>query len=131
MSRRDSPVCTPGSPARRSRWAAFLDGMGSIFDIYGRRRWPRPMSDAEAMRHDWQMVGQDLYAALAEVAHCDDDLRRRLAREAGENHDLLVKFLPEAPRKDPRLYEALRAAAEQQKWFQGALETGGEEQRGP
>lgn len=123
-SRRDPLIRTPGSRARRSPWAAFRDGVGSIFDLYGRRRRPRPRSDAEAMRHDWQMVGQDLHAALAQVAHCDEDLRRRLAGEAGEKHDLLMKLLPEAARKDPRLYEALRAAADQQKWFQQALEAG-------
>lgn len=75
------------------------------------------------------MVGQDLHAALAQAAHRDEDLRRRLAGEAGEKHDLSVKLLPEDARKDPRLYEALRAAADQQKWFRQALEAGVTEPR--
>lgn len=119
-----------GRPAaarpRRSRWTAFLDGVASIFDLYGAappRR--RVMSDAEAFRHDWEQVGQDLWWAFAEVARQDDGLRLRLAKEAGEKRDRLLQLVPEAEKEDPRAGEALRAAADRQEWFRTTLLSGG------
>ena len=107
-----------GPKPGRSRWAAFLEGMASLFE--GPPRRPL-MSDAEAFRHDWEMVGQDLWGAFAEVARRDDGLRRRLAKEAGEKSERLMQLVPDAEKEDPRAGRAVRAAADRQKWFQAVL----------
>lgn len=125
MSRRDSLVPAPGTRPRRSRWAAFLNGVGSIFDLCGSAPRPaRRLSDAEALQQDWNKVGQDLYVALVEVAHCDDGLRLELAREAGENYEGLVRQIPGAD-DDPARRRILQAAADRQQWFRTALLSGG------
>lgn len=129
MSRRDSLVPAPGTRPKRSRWAAFLNGVGSIFDLYGSAPRPaRRLSDAEALQQDWNKVGQDLYVALVEVARCDEGLRLELAREAGENHEGLVRLIPGAA-DDPPRRRALKAAADRQQWFRTALLSGGRKNR--
>lgn len=49
----------------------LLIGMGSVFDLFpGPRKplhFPRPVSDEEAIRSDWQAVGDDLRAAMKKV----------------------------------------------------------------
>ena len=72
-------------------WRSFIQGMGSIFDIFGpafspyprHYKWRRPMTDEEALRSDqealasdwkalasdWQVVGNDLKRAAAKVRH--------------------------------------------------------------
>jgi hypothetical protein len=50
--------------------SAFLEGMASVFDLYGTRfrsRKSRRRTDADAMAGDWQRVGSDLYRAAASV----------------------------------------------------------------
>lgn len=95
--------------------------MRSVFDIYGLTPRPkRRLSDAEALREDWNKVGHDLYVALVEVAHRDDGLRLQLAKEAGENHEGLLRLIPSVT-NDPHRRRALKAAADRQKWFQTAL----------
>lgn len=113
----------PSAPRpKRGRWAAFLEGMASVFDPYGLApRRTRVMSDAEAFRHDWEMVGQDLWCAFAEVARHDDGLRLQLAKEAGEKHERLMQLVPDAEKEDPRAGQAVRAAADRQKWFRRIL----------
>lgn len=113
----------PGAPRpKRRRWAAFLEGLSSVFDLYGLApRRSRVMSDEQAFRHDWEMVGQDLWCAFAEVAHRDDGLRRRLAKEAGEKHEQLMQLVREVEKEDPQAGRALRAAADRQEWFRTAL----------
>lgn len=113
----------PGAPQpKRRRWAAFLEGLASVFDLYGLApRRTRVMSDAEAFRHDWEKVAQDLWCAFAEVAHRDDGLRRRLAKDAGEKHEQLMQLVREVEKRDPRAGQALRAAADRQEWFRTVL----------
>lgn len=84
----------------------------------------RRLSDAEALQQDWNKVGQDLYVALVEVARRDDGLRLELAREAGENHEGLVRQIPGAA-DDPARRRILQAAADRQQWFRTALLSGG------
>lgn len=53
---------------------AFLRGFLSCFDLFGNIRDPRidellNRTDAEALAHDWQMVGQDMRVAMDEVAN--------------------------------------------------------------
>lgn len=92
--------------------------MASVFDPYGLApRRTRVMSDAEAFRHDWEMVGQDLWCAFAEVARHDDGLRLQLAKDAGEKHEQLMQLVREVEKRDPRAGQALRAAADRQEWF--------------
>lgn len=107
-----------GPKPGRSRWAAFLEGMASVFE--GPPRRPL-MSDAEAFRHDWEMVGQDLWRAFAEAARQDDGLRLRLAKEAGEKYERLMQLVPDAEKEDPQAGQAVRAAADRQKWFRTVL----------
>lgn len=108
--------------AGRRRWTAFLDGVASIFDLYGvARPRRRMMTDAEAFRHDWEKVGQDLWCAFAKVGRRDEGLRRRLGKEAGEECERLMQLVPEAEKEDPRAGQAARAAADRQKWFRAAL----------
>ena len=120
MTRNDG---RPGTPQpEQSRWAAFLEGVASVFDLFGaapRRR--RMMTDEEAFRHDWEMVGQDLWRAFAEVAPRDSGLRLRLAKEAGEKHEQLMQLVREVEKEDPQAGRALRAAADRQEWFRTAL----------
>lgn len=49
---------------------SFLEGMAHIFDFggalteYNGRRFTGPEADAEAIRSDWAVIGQDMRAAI-------------------------------------------------------------------
>lgn len=54
-------------------WIAFFKGMGSILDIFGTshdpitKKYSHPGTfedDAEALRQDWEMIGQDMYQVI-------------------------------------------------------------------
>lgn len=63
--------------SRRGKSRAFLEGFLSVFDVFGAMRpdlrRPAPANgdwlqrDLEAIRKDWEAVGQDMHAAIREV----------------------------------------------------------------
>jgi hypothetical protein len=59
--------------SKSGKFRAFLDGFMSAFDITGGVKTPDPTTgwerDGEAIRGDWQRVGDDMRRAMNIVSH--------------------------------------------------------------
>ena len=72
-----------GYSAYRFEASSFLEGASRAFDIPGlvSRRAYRfiRQSDAKALQHDWEVVGQDLWRAIERI---ESDVKENQARQA-------------------------------------------------
>ena len=54
----------PAGGIAASRWAAFLEGFGSILALLSRRRSRPAPSDQDALRADWEALAADWQAVV-------------------------------------------------------------------
>lgn len=76
----------------RSKWRAFWEGFGRAFDLFGTSYSPRKpklfpykngdaSSDAEAIRKDWEVIGEDLRTAMEKLdQELPPDLKKKLRK---------------------------------------------------